>query len=58
MSKWKLAGGFLFSGFCLSACRKDEPETVTEIITIEETTATEEAETAEFTEIEEEANVF
>lgn len=46
MSKWKQAVVFLFSGFCLSACGKDEPETVTEIITIEETTTTEEPETA------------
>ncbi len=54
MSKWKQAVLlFLFSGLCLSACGKDEPETVTEIITIEETTATEEAETAEEKEIEE-----
>ncbi len=55
MSKWKQAVllFFCFSGLCLFACGKDEPETVTEIITIEETIATEEAGTAETTEIEE-----
>ena len=60
MSKCKRSVGllFLFSGLCLSACGKDEPERVTELITIEETTATEEqTETAEFTETEEAANV-
>ena len=51
MSKWKQSVGllFLFSGLCLSACGKDEAETgvVTELITIEEATEIEEAETAE-----------
>ena len=61
MSKWKQAVVlllFCLSGLCLFACGKGESEKVTEIITIEETTATEEAGTAEFTEIEKEANVF
>ena len=56
MSKWKQVAGllFLFSGLCLSACGKDETETVTELITIEETTEIEEEpETAEDTETEE-----
>lgn len=44
MSKWKQAVVLLFClrGLCLSACGREEPETVTEIITIEETTEIEE----------------